>query len=92
MGLLEIKRAVGSLVAIASDSRQEGLVPCQNYGGGDRLCRLLSSLRGISPLSPVWSSSPRPTTGILLAPLHDEFREPRSDYVRQVALATTTTT
>ncbi|GFT16350.1 hypothetical protein TNCV_194491, partial [Trichonephila clavipes] len=25
-------------------------------------------------------------------PCHDEFRGPRSDYVRQVALATTTTT
>ncbi|GFV48367.1 hypothetical protein TNCV_2512671 [Trichonephila clavipes] len=26
---------------------------------------------------------PRPTTGVLLAPCHDEFRGPRSDYVRQ---------
>ncbi|GFS90231.1 hypothetical protein TNCV_508661 [Trichonephila clavipes] len=25
----------------------------------------------------------RPTTGVLLAPCHDEFRGPRSDYVRQ---------
>ncbi|GFV91045.1 hypothetical protein TNCV_1249271 [Trichonephila clavipes] len=33
----------------------------------------------------------RPTTGVLLAPCHDEFRGPRSDYVRQVALKTTTT-
>ncbi|GFV12742.1 uncharacterized protein TNCV_1367121 [Trichonephila clavipes] len=32
----------------------------------------------------------RPTTGVLLDPYHDEFRGPRSDYVRQVALATTT--
>ncbi|GFU60280.1 uncharacterized protein TNCV_3404261 [Trichonephila clavipes] len=32
----------------------------------------------------------RPTTVVLLAPCHDEFRGPRSDYVRQVALATTT--
>ncbi|GFX00126.1 uncharacterized protein TNCV_296151 [Trichonephila clavipes] len=29
------------------------------------------------------------TTGVLLAPCHDEFHEPRSDYVRQVALPTT---
>ncbi|GFU11520.1 retrovirus-related Pol polyprotein from transposon 17.6 [Trichonephila clavipes] len=40
--------------------------------------------------TPVWFS--RPTTGVLLAPCHDEFRGPRSDYVRQVALETTATT
>ncbi|GFV03182.1 cardioacceleratory peptide receptor [Trichonephila clavipes] len=42
-------------------------VPRQNCGGGDRWCRHLSSLRGISPskfeLSPAWCSRPRPTTG-----------------------------
>ncbi|GFV81591.1 potassium voltage-gated channel protein Shaw [Trichonephila clavipes] len=58
---------------------------CRNCGGGDRWCRHLSSLRGISPsyivLSPVWCL--RPTTGVLLAPCYDEFRGPRSDYVRQ---------
>ncbi|GFW96898.1 hypothetical protein TNCV_2160331 [Trichonephila clavipes] len=32
-------------------------------------------------MSDVWCS--RPTSGVLLAPCHDEFREPRSDYVRQ---------
>ncbi|GFX82602.1 hypothetical protein TNCV_1192771 [Trichonephila clavipes] len=32
------------------------------------------------------------TTGVLLAPCHDEFRGPQSDYIRQVALETTTTT
>ncbi|GFV52202.1 hypothetical protein TNCV_5071231 [Trichonephila clavipes] len=42
-------------------------------------------------LSPVWCSRPSPTTGVLLAPCHDEFRGPRSDYVRQVTLATTAT-
>ncbi|GFW31250.1 hypothetical protein TNCV_2578311 [Trichonephila clavipes] len=31
-----------------------------------------------------------PTTGVLLVPCHDEFRESRSDYVSQVALGTTT--
>ncbi|GFV15800.1 hypothetical protein TNCV_987831 [Trichonephila clavipes] len=31
------------------------------------------------------------TAGILLVPCHDEFRGPRSDYARQVALETTTT-
>ncbi|PRD38273.1 UNVERIFIED_CONTAM: hypothetical protein NCL1_03966 [Trichonephila clavipes] len=68
-------------------------VPCLNCGGGDRWCRHLSSLRGISHsefvLSPVWCS--RPTTGVLLALCHDEFRGLQSNYVRQVALATTTT-
>ncbi|GFV22679.1 hypothetical protein TNCV_2078691 [Trichonephila clavipes] len=34
----------------------------------------------------------RPTAGVLLAPCHDEFRGSRSDYVRQMALGTTTTT
>ncbi|GFX20904.1 uncharacterized protein TNCV_79591 [Trichonephila clavipes] len=99
--------AVGSLVVRASDFRPEGLgsmpdatkyppsthgFPCRNCGGGDRWCRHLTSLRGISPsqivLSPVWCS--RPTTGVPLAPCHDEFRGPRSDYVRQLALETTT--
>ncbi|GFU24470.1 uncharacterized protein TNCV_2264331 [Trichonephila clavipes] len=65
----------------------------QNCGGGDRWCRHLSSLWGISPslfvLLPVWCSRSRPTTGVLLAPCHDEFRGSRSDYVRQVALAAT---
>ncbi|GFX99581.1 uncharacterized protein TNCV_5026351 [Trichonephila clavipes] len=60
----------------------------QNCGGEDRWYRHLSSLRGISTskfvLSPAWCSRPRPTTGVLLAPCHDEFRGPRSDYVRQV--------
>ncbi|GFV46995.1 hypothetical protein TNCV_3033921 [Trichonephila clavipes] len=30
----------------------------------------------------------RPTTGVYQVPCHDEFRGPRSEYVRQVALAT----
>ncbi|GFU71679.1 uncharacterized protein TNCV_3036191 [Trichonephila clavipes] len=62
-------------------------VPSLNCGGGDRWCHHISFLRGISPskfvLSPVWCSRPRPTTGVLLAPFHDEFHDPRSDYVRQ---------
>ncbi|GFV10433.1 uncharacterized protein TNCV_1950841 [Trichonephila clavipes] len=68
-------------------------VPCLNCGGGDRWRRHLLSLRGISPslfvLSPVWCS--RPMTDVLVAPCHDEFPGPRSDYVRQAASATTTT-
>ncbi|GFU44237.1 hypothetical protein TNCV_367781 [Trichonephila clavipes] len=42
-------------------------------------------------LSPLWCSRLRQTTGVHLAPCHDEFRGPRSDYVRQVALETTIT-
>ncbi|GFS61641.1 uncharacterized protein TNCV_4312931 [Trichonephila clavipes] len=65
----------------------KSVVPCLNCGGGDRWCRHLSSIRGISPssfvLSPIWCSRPRPTTCVLLAPCHDEIRGPRSDYVRQ---------
>ncbi|GFW37611.1 uncharacterized protein TNCV_4028071 [Trichonephila clavipes] len=61
-------------------------IQCRNCGGGDRGCRHLSSLRGISPsyivLSPVWCS--KPMTGVLLAPCHDEFRGPGSNYVRQI--------
>ncbi|GFX01156.1 hypothetical protein TNCV_4581221 [Trichonephila clavipes] len=36
--------AMGSLVVRTSDSRPEALVPCLNWGGGDRWCRHLSSL------------------------------------------------
>ncbi|GFV57229.1 hypothetical protein TNCV_4465671 [Trichonephila clavipes] len=36
----------------------------------------------IRTVSPVWFSRPRRTTGVLLAPCDDEFRGPRSDYVR----------
>ncbi|GFV47944.1 uncharacterized protein TNCV_3044161 [Trichonephila clavipes] len=68
---------VESLVPVQS-------VPCRNCGGGDRWYHYLSSLRGISPsyivVSPVWCS--RLTTGVLLAPFHEEFRGPRSDNVR----------
>ncbi|GFT27876.1 hypothetical protein TNCV_10831 [Trichonephila clavipes] len=42
------------------------------------------SLVPCSILSPIWCSRPRPTTGVLLARCHDEFRGPRSDYVRQI--------
>ncbi|GFU20231.1 hypothetical protein TNCV_1788211 [Trichonephila clavipes] len=56
------------------------------------MATFIHSLREISPslfvLSPVWYS--RPATGVLLAPCHDEFRGPRSHYVRQVALEAAT--
>ncbi|GFS65998.1 hypothetical protein TNCV_2510221 [Trichonephila clavipes] len=46
--------------------------------------------RAKNRLSPVRCSRLRPTTGVHLAPCHDKYRGPRSDYVRQVAFATTT--
>ncbi|GFS84976.1 uncharacterized protein TNCV_1305851 [Trichonephila clavipes] len=58
--------------------------------GGDDIHRPFGEFRRAKiVLSPVWCS--RPTTGVLLAPCHDEFRGPRSDYVRQMALETATT-
>ncbi|GFW15024.1 retrovirus-related Pol polyprotein from transposon TNT 1-94 [Trichonephila clavipes] len=68
---------------------------CRNCGGGDRgrvaICR---------PFGEVSLSLNRTVTCMVLkandrrtsCPCHDESRGPRSDYVRQVALATTTTT
>ncbi|GFU29371.1 hypothetical protein TNCV_1239781 [Trichonephila clavipes] len=52
----------------------------------------LNSGRAASPLVRLVSGyeRPRPTTDVHLAPCHDESRGPRSDYVRQVPLATTT--
>ncbi|GFU75863.1 hypothetical protein TNCV_1653211 [Trichonephila clavipes] len=52
----------------------------------------LNSRRAANPLVRLVDGEERlrPTTGVRLAPCHDEFRGPRSDYVRQVALATTT--
>ncbi|GFV39589.1 hypothetical protein TNCV_4172981 [Trichonephila clavipes] len=56
--------------------------------------RVFSLKIGVKPseivLSPAWCSRLRPTTGVHPAPCHDEFSGPRSDYARQVALATTT--
>ncbi|GFV16416.1 hypothetical protein TNCV_1525621 [Trichonephila clavipes] len=43
-----------------------------------------------APDNPQGCSRPKPTTGVHLAPCHDEFRGPRSDCVRQVALETAT--
>ncbi|GFX51580.1 DDE-1 domain-containing protein [Trichonephila clavipes] len=72
-----IFRAVGRLVVRALDSRPEGL-------GGVAIYRPLGEFRQANSYSPVWCSRPRPTTGVLIAHCHDEFRGPRSDYVRQV--------
>ncbi|GFV54229.1 hypothetical protein TNCV_3467441 [Trichonephila clavipes] len=62
-------------------------VPCLNCGCGDRWCRHLSSLRGILPrlIGTVTYMMLKANDSVLLAPCHDEFYGPRSDYVRQVA-------
>ncbi|GFW89332.1 hypothetical protein TNCV_3966221 [Trichonephila clavipes] len=57
-------------------------------GDGVAIYRPFLEFRQRFVLSPVWCS--RSTTSVLLAPCHDEFRGPRSDYVRQVALETAT--
>ncbi|GFT89362.1 retrovirus-related Pol polyprotein from transposon 17.6 [Trichonephila clavipes] len=67
---------------------------CRNCGGGDRGCVAI-----YRPFGEVSLSLNRTVTCMVLkandrrtsCPCHDESRGPRSDYVRQVALATTTT-
>ncbi|GFT13043.1 uncharacterized protein TNCV_431581 [Trichonephila clavipes] len=68
---------------------------CRNCGGGDR-----GRVAIYRPFGEVSLSLNRTVTCMVLkandrrtsCPCHDEFRGPRSNYVRQVALATTTTT
>ncbi|GFU48295.1 uncharacterized protein TNCV_2318721 [Trichonephila clavipes] len=68
---------------------------CRNCGGGDR-----GRVAIYRPFGEVSLSLNRTVTCMVLkandrrtsCPCHDEFRGHRSDYVRQVALATTTTT
>ncbi|GFX82187.1 uncharacterized protein TNCV_4398461 [Trichonephila clavipes] len=67
---------------------------CRNCGGGDR-----GRVAIYHPFGEVSLKLNRTVTCMVLkandrrtsCPCHDEFRGPRSDYVRQVALATTTT-
>ncbi|GFU93938.1 hypothetical protein TNCV_1248091 [Trichonephila clavipes] len=97
-------RAVSSLVVRASDSRPEALgsmldatkyplsthgvraLPYLNCGGRDRWCRHLSSLGEFRR-----ANSYCHLYGAKRTPCHDEIRGSRSDCVRQVVLATTTT-
>ncbi|GFX77808.1 hypothetical protein TNCV_1107251 [Trichonephila clavipes] len=96
---------MGSLVVRASDSRLEvlGSMPDttkyhpSTHGfyakiveiGGVAIYRPLGNFTELKrTVTSVWCS--RPTIGELLAPCHDEFRGPRSDCSRQVALETTT--
>ncbi|GFX10383.1 putative RNA-directed DNA polymerase from transposon BS [Trichonephila clavipes] len=69
------------------------LFTCRNCGGGDK-----GRIAIYRPFGEVSLSLNRTVTCMVLkandrrtsCPCHDEFRGPRSDYVRQVALATTT--
>ncbi|GFU11422.1 uncharacterized protein TNCV_4041211 [Trichonephila clavipes] len=71
----------------------DGTFTCRNCGGGDR-----GRVAIYRPFGEVSLSLNRTVTCMVLkandrrtsCPCHDEFRGPRSDYVRQVALATTT--
>ncbi|GFW86382.1 hypothetical protein TNCV_4331661 [Trichonephila clavipes] len=93
---------MGKLVVRVSDSRPEGLIstpdatryptstydPCLNCGVGDRWCHHLSSLREFLRANSQCHLFGAQGQGQHLAPRQDEFRGPRSDYVRQVALET----
>ncbi|GFV50817.1 uncharacterized protein TNCV_4237721 [Trichonephila clavipes] len=71
----------------------KGSFTCRNCGGGDR-----GRVAIYRPFGEVSLSLNRTVTCMVLkandrrtsCPCHDEFRGPRSDYVRQVVLATTT--
>ncbi|GFV22024.1 hypothetical protein TNCV_4527091 [Trichonephila clavipes] len=96
---------MGSLVVRASDSRPEGLGSMPDatkyspntHGfhaeiveveiGGVAIYHPFGEFRGDKSYCHLYGAQ-----GVLLVPCHDEFRGPRSDYVRQVALETTHTT
>ncbi|GFV49841.1 uncharacterized protein TNCV_1391231 [Trichonephila clavipes] len=85
-GPLNSRRAASPLVKlVAGGERREARDPfpgCSPQSwSGTELNRTLT----------LWCSRSQPTSDVHLAPCH-EFRGPPSDYVRQVALATTTTT
>ncbi|GFW28084.1 tryptophan 5-hydroxylase 1 [Trichonephila clavipes] len=52
-----------------------------------RICAGLYSTLFLIVAPPWHAGDSRPTTGLPLAPCHDEFRGPRSDYVRQHSLS-----
>ncbi|GFV85522.1 transposable element Tcb2 transposase [Trichonephila clavipes] len=74
--------SVNTILAIENARRkrkrvQSKTVPLKNCGGGGRNFDELIHTAACMVLND------RPTTGVLLAPCHDEFRGSRSDYVRQ---------
>ncbi|GFT59357.1 uncharacterized protein TNCV_4477231 [Trichonephila clavipes] len=93
-----VKSVVRSLVGLFTSAGTGEYFPplqftCINCGGGDR-----GRVAIYRPFGEVSLSLNRTVTCMVLeandrrtsCPCHDEFRGPRSDYVRQVALATTT--
>ncbi|GFV20930.1 hypothetical protein TNCV_4531991 [Trichonephila clavipes] len=74
---LKSRRAASPLVRLVGGNKR--------WEAPDPSPREFSLKIGVEPseivMSPVWCSRLRSTTGIHLAPLHDEFRGPRSDYV-----------
>ncbi|GFV48352.1 uncharacterized protein TNCV_2479171 [Trichonephila clavipes] len=89
-----IERNIMPEFFIISGNSVKGKFTCRNCGGGDR-----GRVAIYRPFGEVSLSLNRTVTCMVLkandrrtsCPCHDEFRGPRSDYVRQVALATTTT-
>ncbi|GFW75666.1 uncharacterized protein TNCV_4428491 [Trichonephila clavipes] len=85
---------LGSLFNVTKYPPSTHEFTCRNCGGGDR-----GRVAIYRPFGEVSLSLNRTVTCMVLkandrrtsCPCHDEFRGPRSDYVRQVALATTTT-
>ncbi|GFY26554.1 hypothetical protein TNCV_2878841 [Trichonephila clavipes] len=58
-------------------------IPCQNWGGVV-IYRPFGGFRRANSYCHLYGAQ-----GVLLPPFQDQFRGPRSDYVRQVVLATT---
>ncbi|GFY20548.1 uncharacterized protein TNCV_211801 [Trichonephila clavipes] len=87
--------SLGSMLDVTKYPPSAHGFTCRNCGGGDR-----GRVAIYRPFGEVLLSLNRTVTCMVLkandrrtsCPCHDEFRGSRSDYVRQVALATTTTT
>ncbi|GFU45706.1 extended synaptotagmin-3 [Trichonephila clavipes] len=91
-GTLNSRRAASPLMRLVAGDERVGWQYTRIYNP-QRHPRVLVIKCGTDPsqivLSPAWCSMLQPMTGVHLAYCHDEFRGPRSDYIRQVALATT---
>ncbi|GFU15577.1 hypothetical protein TNCV_1170801 [Trichonephila clavipes] len=92
--------AVGILMIRASDSRREGLgampdatkFPPSTRGveiGGVAIYRPCGEFRRVNSYCHLYGAQGQRQT-YFYAPCYDEFRKPRSDYVRQVSLETKT--
>ncbi|GFX08541.1 hypothetical protein TNCV_4170401 [Trichonephila clavipes] len=77
---------------MSNDPNEARGIPCLSYGGGDRggVAIYIHSGNFAGLHRTVTCMGLKANDSVPLAPCHDEFRGPRSDYVRQVALETTT--